>query len=353
MHAVSHSARRVRLRSLFSGFAPIYFSMVMATGIVSIAVHLHGFALIASVLLWLNVALYLGCLVLLAGRLLDAPASLLGELADFRRGPAFFTIIAGTSVVARQLAILNADIRIARVMLAIAVPLWAALIYAIFTAFTVKTEKPSLAEGIHGGWLLAVVATQAISVLATLVAKSAPTLQQPALLFVSLGFWLAGGMLYIWIISLIFYRYLFFRFVPSDLMPPYWINMGAMAISTLAGVSLVQSAPLAPFLQEILPFLKGFTLFFWATATWWIPMLVILGAWRHIYKRFALKYDVLYWGIVFPLGMYSVCTVQLSQAFGLPFLAWLSRTFAYASIGAWLLTFAGFLFHSAEVARRG
>lgn len=29
-------------------------------------------------------------------------------------------------------------------------------------------------------------------------------------------------------------------------------------------------------------------MFFWATATWWIPMLVILGFWRHVYKRFLL-----------------------------------------------------------------
>ena len=60
--------------------------------------------------------------------------------------------------------------------------------------------------------------------------------------------WLWGGMLYIWIISLIFYRYTFFRFSPTDLAPPYWINMGAMAISTLAGSLLIANAPDAPFL---------------------------------------------------------------------------------------------------------
>ena len=45
-----------------------------------------------------------------------------------------------------------------------------------------------------------------------------------------------GGMLYIWMMSLIFYRYTFFPFSPGDLSPPYWINMGAMAISTLLTV---------------------------------------------------------------------------------------------------------------------
>ena len=54
--------------------------------------------------------------------------------------------------------------------------------------------------------------------------------------------WLWGGMLYIWLMALIFYRYTFFSLSPGDLEPPYWINMGAMAISTLAGSLLIECA---------------------------------------------------------------------------------------------------------------
>ena len=82
-------------------------------------------------------------------------------------------------------------------------------------------------------------------------------------------------MFYIWIISLIFYRYSFFAFSPSDLSPPYWINMGAMAISTLAGARMVENPPDAPFLASLLRYIKGFTVFYWATGTWWIPMLLV------------------------------------------------------------------------------
>ena len=330
------------IRERIRTFPPVYFSMVMATGIVSIAAHLHGISVFPISLLWLNAVLYLLFWLFLIVRIATDPGRIFRELTDFNLGPGFFTVIAGTSVLARQLAIIHANLRIAEVMLVLAVPLWACFIYVVFTAFTVKETKPPLSEGIHGGWLLSVVATQAVSVLATLVARSISDHQQN-LLFLALALWLCGGMLYIWIISLIFYRYTFFPLAPSDLMPPYWINMGAMAISTLAGVSLIESASTAGFLADILPFLKGFTLFFWATATWWIPMLVILGFWRHVYKRFTLKYDRLYWGAVFPLGMYSVCTRQLCDAFHLPFLLWLPHVFAWIALVAWSLTFLGLL----------
>lgn len=147
-------------------------------------------------------------------------------------------------------------------------------------------------------------------------------------------------MLYIWMMSLIFYRYSFFRFSPGDLSPPYWINMGAMAISTLAGSYLIANTKDAPFLAEILPFLKGFTVFYWVTGTWWIPMLLILGVWRHIIKRFPLTYDPLYWGAVFPLGMYAVSTFTMTNVLGLEFLGILPRVFSWIALAAWLTALA-------------
>jgi tellurite resistance protein TehA-like permease len=155
---------------------------------------------------------------------------------------------------------------------------------------------------------------------------------------------LIGCMLYVLLITLIFYRFTFVNITTASLTPPYWINMGAVAITTLAGARLIIAAPSWSFLSDVMPFLKGFTLFFWAAGTWWIPLLFILGFWRHVYKRFPLRYDPQYWGMVFPLGMYTVCTFQFSRAIDFPPLMIIPHVFVYLALVAWVLAFAGLVY---------
>jgi tellurite resistance protein TehA-like permease len=69
-------------------------------------------------------------------------------------------------------------------------------------------------------------------------------------------------------------------------------------------------------------------------------LLVVLGFWRHVGRRFPLVYDPQYWGMVFPLGMYTVCTVQISRALDLE-LVGVARVFVWFALAAWLAAFGG------------
>lgn len=323
------------LRRTFPG----YFALVMATGIVSLAMNTQGLVRVARVLFAINLVAY--TLLWLAGlaRIAEAPRSVARELGDHVNGPAFLTIVAGTCVLGVQCAEL-ADWRAAAGALwVLGLVLWLVLIYAFFAAVTIVEPKPRLEHGLDGAWLLATVSTEAVAVLGTIVANRFP--RPDIVIFVCLVLFLAGAMLYVLVIGLIFFRWLFRPMGVHTLTPTYWINMGAVAITTLAGASLTGKSADYPFVAVLEHFLAGFTLFFWATGSWWIPLLVVVFAWRHLHQRAPIRYDPQYWSLVFPLGMYSVATQAYARGNRLEFLYPLARFAGYISLVVWLLTVAG------------
>jgi tellurite resistance protein TehA-like permease len=329
--------------SAIANLFPGYFALVMATGITSVAADLLEMKPIAWALLYLNIGAFIVLWLMLIVRLTKFFSRALADLNDHVRGPGFFTVVAATCVLGSQLVIVAGAFDIALVLWFVGSFCWVVIMYSFFTAVTVRMNKPPLEKGISGSWLIAVVATQSISVLGSILSAHFSSYDE-ILLFFTLCMYLIGCMLYIILITLIFYRFTFLDITREVLTPPYWINMGAVAITTLAGARLILSETGLQLLKDIEPFLKGFTLFFWSAGTWWIPLLFILGFWRHAVKKFPLRYDPQYWGMVFPLGMYTACTFQFSNALGFPPLMAIPKVFVYLAIAAWAVTFVAMLY---------
>jgi tellurite resistance protein TehA-like permease len=289
---------------------------------------------VARALLAVNLAAYATLVALTLARAVRWPRRLLADLADHARGPGFFTLVAGTSVLGTQGLLVVGWRGLAEALLGVGCVLWVAVMYGFLTAVIVREKKPTLAEGINGAWLIATVATQSVAILALGLVEPFGW-RATTVAFGALVFFLIGCMLYLAIITLIFYRFTFLDLATAALTPPYWISMGAVAITTLAGSTLVLARDRSPLLAELASFIKGFTLFFWAAGTWWIPLLLLLGAWRHLWRRHPLAYDPQYWGMVFPLGMYTVATWRLAEALPFAPLAGVARVFLPIALVAW------------------
>ncbi len=324
---------------------PDYFALVMATGIVSIAAHFHGSEWIARGLFALNLVAYVVLWGLTFLRLAWFRTGLINDLTRHSRGAVFLTTAAATCVLGSQFALLTPWLRIAEGLWFLGIGLSLVLSYTFITGITVGEAKPSLDVGISGTWLLLVVATESIGVLGVLVAPAMASTEVP--LLTSLAAYCVGAVLYGFFATLIVYRWVFFGMRPEDFTPGYWINMGALAITTLAGALLVKASTLWALLQTLASFLTGSTIFFWAAATWWIPLLVALELWRHLRGRVPFSYGPEYWAAVFPLGMYAVANDMLARVSGLTFLSSIAECFTVVALVAWTILFIGMIRSSA------
>ncbi|HLI38709.1 MAG TPA: tellurite resistance/C4-dicarboxylate transporter family protein [Streptosporangiaceae bacterium] len=333
-------------------FDPGYFAFVMASGIVSVGTGLLGHPVISDVTLAVTAAGF----VALGPAYLARAVCYAGWFRRSLRNPvtamAYFTLVAGTDVLALRLAMAGYS-RIALGLGAAGALLWLVLTYALPWSVVAAARRPVLAE-FNGTWLIWVVATQSVAVLAAGVAPSAPwpALRQ-ALPEVAVTFWGIGVMLYVILIVIIFLRLMLIEVTPAEMGPAYWIAMGATAISVraAAGILALRTPGSAPLLAGLRPFLVGLSVVLWAFGSWWIPLLVLFGYWRHVRRRYPLAYEPRLWSMVFPVGMYAVASATLGKTPGLAFMLTIARGWVWAGVAAWASVLALMATAGAQAAR--
>jgi tellurite resistance protein TehA-like permease len=197
-----------------------------------------------------------------------------------------------------------------------------------------------LANAIEGGWLFAIVATQSLAILGAPVAPLAGSFSRAVFVLIHM-FWGLGIALYAAYVTLLSYRLFYAEVSPDDLTPVLWVVMGAAAISTNAGSTLLLANSKVPSLAALRPFIEGVTLILFTSAAFWIPLLILFGIWKHAVRRVPLSYSHTLWGIVFPLGMFAVASLRLSLATDYPPLHVLSIAAMWVSLAAWAATFLG------------
>jgi tellurite resistance protein TehA-like permease len=324
--------------SAVATFFPGYFALVMATGIIAIGAELEDLEWLAAGLYVVAALAYVVIAVLMTLRLARYSRLLLADLTSHARGFAFLTAVAATNVLGSASAVVHGWWGIAWALWFTGIALWAILLYITLVAVVLRGPKPGLEAGINGTWFLLTVATESIAVLgALLLGQGANDL----LAFTCLALFCLGLVLYVIVMTMVFLRWTFASLEPTEADPPAWIAAGAVAITVLAGSNLLLAQDAAPRIARVAPAVEVLVVLAWATATFWFPLMIAIGVWRHIISRVPLRYHPSYWALVFPLGMFGVASARMIDATGLTALDWLPPLVLAIALAAWALAFAG------------
>jgi tellurite resistance protein TehA-like permease len=244
------------------------------------------------------------------------------DVTNHAKGFAFLTTVAATNVLASASIVIHGWWDLAWALWWFSLALWAAFIYTTLIAVVVDRDKPGLQGGINGTWFLLTVSTQSIAVVAGLFLTRTDS---DALAFTAIAAFTLGIVLYLIVMTMVFLRWTFQPLDPTE-----------------AGSNILLAADQAPArVARLQPFLEGLVVMAWATATFWFPLMIAIGVWRHIVRRVPLRYHPSYWSMVFPLGMYGAATYRMRAAIDLDALAWLPQVELAVSFTAWAVTFLG------------
>ena len=320
---------------------PGYFALVMATGVIATGARQQDLDLLADALFALTVVAYGVLIALSAARVIRYPKLFIADLTSHARGFSFLTTVAATNVLGSSAVVIHRWWGVAWVLWFAGIVLWAILLYGALIGAILRDPKPPLGEGINGTWFLLTVSTESVAVLGALLLAHHGANQGLELVIVS-AFTL-GIVLYLIVVTLLVLRWTFQPLQPDELQPPTWISAGAVAITVLAGSNLLAARGVAPRLDRLAPFVEGMVILAWGTATFWFPIMIAIGVWRHVVRRVPLRYHPAYWALVFPIGMYGAATYRMIATTGLDSIDLIPKLALGAALVAWTTTFIGLL----------
>lgn len=319
---------------------PGYFAWVMASGIVSVGTALLGYRVLSQAILVITVVAFVGLVLAYLARAVWFRPFFRQSLEDPSVAMAYFTFVAGADVLGIRLDMAGHPAFTAGLALAAGV-VWVILNYGLPWSIVARAHHPVL-RAFNGTWLVWVVGTQSLAIAAaSLVGAWHGTGLHQALAEAAVCLWGVGIVLYLVLVVIILLRLMVVDVTPAEMGPAYWIAMGATAISVRAAAGIlalpghVGSFPVT----ELHPFIVGFSVVLWSFGTWWIPLLVLFGLWRHVLRGYPLSYEPRLWSMVFPLGMYTVASYTLGKAAGFGFMVDIARVWVFVDIAAWAAVF--------------
>ncbi|MFJ9868490.1 tellurite resistance/C4-dicarboxylate transporter family protein [Streptomyces sp. NPDC101165] len=303
------------LRTWWAGRPPAAGAAVMATGIVSVGLHLTGAETVSRVFLWLACVAWVALAADFLVRLVAQRERWLAEA----HSPGALTAVAATAVLGTEFSALGRQ-TLAEAALALAMVLWPVLLYLVVQHWE---------RHMTGAVFLCCVATQGLAVLAATLAAAETTA------------WLAHAALVLFWLGLVLYGLALLRFDPRQVLEgagDHWIAGGALAISGLAGAKLLSADSRRLYLwnDDDRGVLRNVTVTLLVLD---LSCYVVLLAAEVARPR--LRYDMRRWATVFPMGMTGAATLSVAAAVGIGWLKGPGRVLVWVAVAAWVTVAAG------------
>ncbi|NUR58512.1 MAG: hypothetical protein HOV87_07440 [Catenulispora sp.] len=288
---------------------------VLATGILSVGLHLTAHEVLSRISLVLACAAWLGLAADFAVRLVRERER---WWADARR-PQSLTAVAATTVLGTRFTLAGRP-ALAEALLSLAAVLWPLLLVEVVRHW--QRRMP-------GSVFLCCVATQGLAVLgATLAGTEAAA-------------WLAHTALVLFGLGLVLYGFALSRFdlrQVTEGQGDHWVAGGALAISALAGAELLAADGARLYLwndddRGVLRFATSALLVL--DLAWYAALLVAEAA------RPRLGYDARRWATVFPLGMTAAAVLSAATALDAPWLRGPGQVLLWIAVAVWVAVAAG------------
>ncbi len=324
-----------------ASLSPSMFSIVLGTGGISLCSNLLTLRKLALALLAFNAVLLALAWLATALRLALGFRALRADMTDLIRGPSFFFAPLATSIFGIQVAVLTDAHDVIRPLWLFALLLWALLMVVFVVGATIRNDKAAFGDAMSPTWFLPGAALIVTMGFGTHVASEASELMLCGLY----GGLLFGLFLNLVVMVALLCRWLFLPVSAEQLHANSWINMGGFAIVAVAGLKLAalhaRSVPPGTMGWTDIP-LRPIVIFSWIVATWWLPVLLAIGIWRHAYKRVPFRYDTPYWALVFSPSVYAIATAGLVADYHFDALIWVPPLFMVLAGVAWIALILGF-----------
>lgn len=330
-----------RARNSIRTLNPGYFAFVMATGIVSVGLSNNGWTLASAILMWICAIGWVTLAALYLTRLAIFRKELVNDFLNPAAAFAFFTIVAGTNVLGTRIA-MDGHFGLGITFLILGTIFWLCLGYGIpWASFFGPAQHPILKQA-NGTWLIWTVATQSVAVLAATLEPHFTAIQRE-LAILAVCCWAIGLGIYVVVIITLHIRLIMLKPEPADFTTPYWISMGALAITILAGgkITMIVEGPSVPMVNATHQVVSAGSALCWAVGTWLIPPILAIGYWRHFRHKIPLNYQPPLWSMVFPLGMYAVSSDVLGKALDLPIVEFVGYWELWIAFAVWIVVFVG------------